>query len=927
MGFLGIIPTIRLFSSDPGNGSASSSLQSLGKSGSTEAVDQIDSAQAQKSLESLKLSNSSAAASSKQPSTKESISTVVGGGGGPSHPITVRTSIDTGDGKASNIDPLSQMILKRTGTNSLHNSPLASSAPVSLSNEGNTTTNTTAMRQTSQGDGLARSSSVRMHDRTPSLSQTATAPAPLATTYPHASPIEYTRQHAASSANTKGGGFFSKLLKNKSSSARPTAADESDPSTHDKREEGWKADVFGYMPSFPTPPKYIHVRAHRKQKRELNRVFLAQELDPYGKADRSSTESEDAPAGDTHESRGAIWCARFSHDGRYLATAGEDRVVRVWQVISSPKDRDPEGFENTSDEESVLGDRENFTRTKLHMLGSRRERKRAYAPVFKNAPIREYYGHTSDVLDISWSKNNFLLSSSMDKTVRLWHVDRADCLCSFSHSDFVTSISFHPKDDRFFLSGSLDCKLRLWSIPDKEVAYSKDVPDLITAVAFTPDGLTSIVGCFGGQCLFYDTEGLQFQTQMHVRSSRGRNSKGSKITGIEAFLLPSNIRYNHNQPFDSETKLLVSTNDSRIRLYNLYDKSMEAKFKGHENEQGQISASFSSNGLYIISGSEDERTYIWRADKSSDHKKKDISEYEYFHSNKAMVTVARFAPNESKRILGNSGDAVYDLCDPPPVKLRPKDANSDDTSFRSSESVKLDQNGFPELRPETKKSRHDNGNIIITADSEGYIKVFRQDCGFEARKQFIDTSRKRLSSLALSPTHSWRESLSMSRSRSLRGSSPSSRTGRFNGVYPPTLSESRSFTQLPSPIGSRSSSRRGSMERSEAVRPVISPLATYSRTPHVKSKLSATNYNARRDSEPSPSRSQSSQRSRGNSTSSVDRSRSGKNPRHTGRKGEPMRDEQELVCGNCGSADFNAKRENSAIRLVCANCGTKANQK
>ena len=57
----------------------------------------------------------------------------------------------------------------------------------------------------------------------------------------------------------------------------------------------------------------------------------------------------------------------------------------------------------------------------------------------------------------------------MDKTVRLWHVSRGECLCCFQHIDFVTAIAFHPKDDRYFLSGSLDGKLRLWSIPDKKV--------------------------------------------------------------------------------------------------------------------------------------------------------------------------------------------------------------------------------------------------------------------------------------------------------------------------------------------------------------------------------------------------------------------------------------------------------------------------
>ena len=94
------------------------------------------------------------------------------------------------------------------------------------------------------------------------------------------------------------------------------------------------------------------------------------------------------------------------------------------------------------------------------------------------------------MLDLSWcySRNTFLLSSSMDKTVRLWHVSRVECLACFLHEDFVTAITFHPRNDKYFLSGSLDCKLRLWDIPEKKVPHSAPEPSpyfsVITRVAF-----------------------------------------------------------------------------------------------------------------------------------------------------------------------------------------------------------------------------------------------------------------------------------------------------------------------------------------------------------------------------------------------------------------------------------------------------------
>jgi WD40 repeat protein len=77
------------------------------------------------------------------------------------------------------------------------------------------------------------------------------------------------------------------------------------------------------------------------------------------------------------------------------------------------------------------------------------------APLYSK-PFCILKGHLAPVLDVAWSKSLFLLSSSMDKTVRLWHLSRSECLCFFRHVDFVSAIAFHPRDDRYFVSASLD---------------------------------------------------------------------------------------------------------------------------------------------------------------------------------------------------------------------------------------------------------------------------------------------------------------------------------------------------------------------------------------------------------------------------------------------------------------------------------------
>uniref|UniRef100_A0A8C4Q014 WD repeat-containing protein 44 n=1 Tax=Eptatretus burgeri TaxID=7764 RepID=A0A8C4Q014_EPTBU len=219
---------------------------------------------------------------------------------------------------------------------------------------------------------------------------------------------------------------------------------------------------------------------------------------------------------------------------------------------------------------------------------------------FRQKPFCKYSGHTADLLDLSWSKNYFLLSSSMDKTV-LWHISRRECLDCFQHVDFVTAITFHPRDDRYFLSGSLDGKLRLWNIPEKKVALWNEVDGstkLITAANFCQNGRFAVIGTYDGRCIFYETEHLKYFTQIHVRSTRGRNRVGRKITGIE--------------PFSAESKVLVTSNDSRIRLYDLRDLSLSIKYKGCLNNSSQIRAGFSHDCQYIISGSEDRYIYLWK---------------------------------------------------------------------------------------------------------------------------------------------------------------------------------------------------------------------------------------------------------------------------------------------------------------------------
>uniref|UniRef100_A0A6Q2ZMP0 WD repeat-containing protein 44 n=1 Tax=Esox lucius TaxID=8010 RepID=A0A6Q2ZMP0_ESOLU len=386
------------------------------------------------------------------------------------------------------------------------------------------------------------------------------------------------------------------------------------------------------------------------------------------------------------EHMGAVWTMKFSHCGRLLATAGQDNVVRIW-VLKNAFDYfnnmrikyNTEGRVSPSPSQESLCSSKSDTDGGMSGVPEDPDSEDKNLP-FRQVPFCKYKGHTADLLDLSWSKNYFLLSSSMDKTVRLWHISRRECLCCFQHIDFVTAIAFHPRDDRYFLSGSLDGKLRLWNIPDKKVALWNEVDGqtrLITAANFCQNGKYAVIGTYDGRCIFYDTERLKYHTQIHVRSTRGRNRVGRKITGIE--------------PLPGENKILVTSNDSRIRLYDLRDLSLSMKYKGYVNSSSQIKASFSHDYSFIVSGSEDKYVYIWSTyhdlSKFTSVRRDRNDFWEGIKAHNAVVTSAIFAPH--------------------PSLIVPQEAGAEKAGTIPSGALKTDHT-----------------EVLLSADFTGAIKVF-----------------------------------------------------------------------------------------------------------------------------------------------------------------------------------------------------------
>ncbi|PKA53946.1 Protein Mut11 [Apostasia shenzhenica] len=303
---------------------------------------------------------------------------------------------------------------------------------------------------------------------------------------------------------------------------------------------------------------------HRKRFRELTALIIGQEIQAHN---------------------GLIRAMKFSPSGWFIASGGEDCILRIWQI----REVEPSCIFTvaSASEENLAGVRSN--KSLLVKKGGNSLPIIIPKKTFKimETPFQEFHGHTCDILDLSWCNSDCLITSSMDKTVRMWKIGYDGCQNVFRHNDYellaFTCVQFNPVDEKYFISGSIDGKIRIWSVLENRVVDWADVRDIVTSVCYQPDGKFS--------------------------------------------------------PEDPE-KVMITSIDSRVRISDGFD--VIHKFKGLRKTKSHLCASFTSDGQYIVSVGEDSNIYVWNCDlsrKSSSKLVKSVRSFEAFFSERASVAI------------------------------------------------------------------------------------------------------------------------------------------------------------------------------------------------------------------------------------------------------------------------------------------------